>query len=208
MKIFFVRHGESVLNVTYSHQTPTTRLSERGEKQAEIVAKRLSSMKPDAILCSDCTRAKQTARVIAKKLRKRVEYLPLLDETKGCSELFGLKWNHDKAVAYRTARSKHLEDPEWHYSDEENYHDIRERAKKIAKYLSRRKEKELIVVTHGFILVMVVLSAIFGGNKMRMNDLFNISHAMELDNTGITECEIDDKGEWKLITWNDHSHVK
>lgn len=41
MKIFFVRHAESALNSSGVHQFSQTPLSEKGLKQAEVVAKRL-----------------------------------------------------------------------------------------------------------------------------------------------------------------------
>jgi broad specificity phosphatase PhoE len=207
MKIFFVRHGESVMNSTNSQQSVTTRLSVRGLRQAGIVANRLSAVKADAIISSNCTRAKQTARVIAKKFRKRIECTDLLNETKGSSELLGKTWDHEKVIEIRAERDRHLDDPYWHYSDEENYHDIKERAKRVIKYLSRRKGKELIVVTHGFILSVVVTTALFG-EEISIKKLHKVSHMLRMDNTGITECEIGDDGSWKLITWNDHSHVK
>lgn len=65
MKVYFVRHGESVLTEA-KHQTPETPLSRRGSQQAQITAHRFTNLQIDVILTSPYTRALQTAQAIKK----------------------------------------------------------------------------------------------------------------------------------------------
>jgi broad specificity phosphatase PhoE len=60
MTIYFVRHGESVNNVSKNYQGADVKLSDLGCKQAEIVAERLTHVPIDVILASSFTRAHDT----------------------------------------------------------------------------------------------------------------------------------------------------
>ena len=65
MKVYFVRHGESVLG-EQKHQLPESPLSEIGIKQAATIAQRFTHIPIDLILTSSYTRAIQTAQAIEK----------------------------------------------------------------------------------------------------------------------------------------------
>jgi broad specificity phosphatase PhoE len=67
MKLIITRHGETIENkrrIIQGHLPG--RLSRLGKTQAKLLAKRLSSVKIDAIYSSDLARAHDTAREIAK----------------------------------------------------------------------------------------------------------------------------------------------
>ncbi len=74
MNIYLVRHGESELNKVSVHQTEDTPLSPEGIKQANKLAERIKKLKIDFIYSSPYKRAKQTAEIISKKLKKPIEY--------------------------------------------------------------------------------------------------------------------------------------
>ncbi len=88
MKIYLIRHGESVANKGGLSQTSETLLSEQGIKQAKDVAKRLTRLKIDLIYSSTHLRAKQTAEIISKKIKKPIEYWENLIETDAFKENF------------------------------------------------------------------------------------------------------------------------
>ena len=71
MKVYFVRHGQTHGNTSEVHQDHSDKLNERGQKQAETVAKRFESIKIDSILSSDFIRAKVTAEEISKVTNKK-----------------------------------------------------------------------------------------------------------------------------------------
>ena len=66
MPLFFIRHGETLLNAARTVQPAATPLAPRGLEQAERLAERVAKLKPAAILSSDMPRAWQTAEVIAR----------------------------------------------------------------------------------------------------------------------------------------------
>jgi probable phosphoglycerate mutase len=61
------RHGQTTWNVEHRFQGQTDiPLDETGEAQAEFTARRLATLRPDAIFTSDLTRAQQTAAALSK----------------------------------------------------------------------------------------------------------------------------------------------
>lgn len=64
MRIYLIRHGESIFNASRTIQFPDTPLSERGLDQARRVAERLRDVPLTAILCSDYARAHATAQAV------------------------------------------------------------------------------------------------------------------------------------------------
>jgi glucosyl-3-phosphoglycerate phosphatase len=61
------RHGQTVWNAEHRYQGQTDiPLDETGEAQAEYAARRLATLRPDAIFSSDLTRATSTAAPLAR----------------------------------------------------------------------------------------------------------------------------------------------
>ena len=72
MIFYYVRHGDPIYN-------PDS-LTEKGKKQANALAKRLSLYGLDEIYCSTSERAKMTAKPTADALKKEVIYLDWTNE--------------------------------------------------------------------------------------------------------------------------------
>lgn len=206
MKIIFVRHGTSVGNERGVHQTPEERLSKEGLRQAEIVANRLKTAGAGLIISSRCTRAMQTAGAISKATGTRVVYTNLFNEALSPSEVHGKRYDGNFAAPISRKIEAHAADPKWHYSDEENLFDVRKRALKALEYLESKKEDTLIVVTHSAILRMIMFVGIFGEDA-RVSFFYRFRDRLDLNNTAITECEVGKRG-FRLITYNDHAHLK
>ena len=80
MTIIIVRHGETDGNVARILQRPEVPLNERGVRQAELLAQRLSAHGFVHILCSDLLRARMTAAPLAARSAVAIEQSPLLQE--------------------------------------------------------------------------------------------------------------------------------
>ena len=81
------RHGQTAWNLEHRFQGQTDiPLDETGEAQAEQAARRLATLRPDAIFSSDLTRAQQTAAPLA-----RLTGLPVTLD-KDLRERFGGDW--------------------------------------------------------------------------------------------------------------------
>jgi probable phosphoglycerate mutase len=80
MSILLVRHGETAGNATRVLQLATTPLNERGQQQAELLARRLHGLGASQLVCSDLTRARMTAEPISRLTGLAAELSPLLQE--------------------------------------------------------------------------------------------------------------------------------
>jgi 2,3-bisphosphoglycerate-dependent phosphoglycerate mutase len=80
MTILLVRHGETDGNAARILQRPDEPLNERGIRQAERLAQRLSARGFVRILCSDLLRARMTAAPLAAHSGITIEESPLLQE--------------------------------------------------------------------------------------------------------------------------------
>lgn len=87
MKIFLVRHGESISNMTPNiHQGQLdTKLSPKGEEQAKKIAHRLKDHSFDIIYTSDLLRASQTAHAIKEHhpVTQLIEDVRIREKSKG-----------------------------------------------------------------------------------------------------------------------------
>jgi broad specificity phosphatase PhoE len=80
MTILVVRHGETDGNASRTLQRADVPLNERGMRQAELLARRLSAHGFVHILCSDLPRARMTAAPLAALSGIAIEENPLLQE--------------------------------------------------------------------------------------------------------------------------------
>jgi broad specificity phosphatase PhoE len=212
---YFVRHGESLLNAAGIRQGAEGSLSEKGKEQAAATGRRLASHNFDSILASPYVRTRETADIINHNLKqtKQIEYVDLLHERRNPSAIIGKSTADPEVNKIIEMMDKAYHTDDFRIADEENFLDLKARAKELLEYLSKRKEKELLVVTHGIFLRMIAAYIIYGDtlNAPSYNTLsfFNASN-----NAAVTVCEYK-KGlfgpppdeRWKLIAWDDYSRV-
>jgi probable phosphoglycerate mutase len=91
MTILLVRHGETEGNAARILQRADVPLNERGMRQAERLAQRLSAHGFVRILCSDLVRARMTAAPLAARSGIAIEESPLLQE-RNFGDLRGLPY--------------------------------------------------------------------------------------------------------------------
>ena len=207
MKVFLVRHGHSRLNGKGIHQPPDTKLSETGIKQAERIAERFVGVDVDIILSSRYERAEHTARIISKRIDRPIVYTSLLNEFKNPSEVEGKKHDSTYSLKIKKTVMEHLDDPRWHYSDEENIFDRIARGKKVVRYIEDREEEHVLVCTHSGLIRMILAVGLFG-DSLNPESFDRVVRFMRTENTGITECDVQPDGRWRLITFNDFVHLK
>lgn len=205
MKLYLVRHGQSVGNLNKLHQFSHTPLSDLGRKQAEVVAKRFSSIPVDLIMASDFTRAHKTAEIIAKHLNKPLETNQQLREIKRPSEIEGKLTTDPVVVSIKSAIKDNLHDPSWHYSDEENVFDLIARAKKFLHEIQEKTASSILAVSHGN-LIGAIAGNIILGDLLTAHIYKTLESSMWYSNTGITVLEWSGN-KWHLITWNDNAHL-
>lgn len=184
--LVLVRHGESRTNATSTFQAgdqyATDPLTERGERAAEELAERFAGLSVDVVLSSGYLRARMTAaRIAATSGAPHV--VPavgpegvvdrsaddvgaggrrsLLREIDVPTALEGLRFDDPRARAIQRAALAVSEQPGAHHSDEENLHDLWQRAEAIRLYLEGREESLTVVVAHGGILKVLLAHLMF-----------------------------------------------
>lgn len=206
--IYFVRHGETELNAQNIRQGSEGSLSEKGRAQVMETAKKFpkSKGKPEIIIASPYVRTRETASIIAKELNIEVEYSELLVERRNPSQIVGHKGEERdvRLIVDRIDKSYH--DDNLRYSDEENFTDLLERAKKLLHFIESRDEERIIMVTHGIFLKMVA-SYVLLGDKLTASEYNKLSYFNPINNAGMSICQYIShwfkKNEWKLVLWND-----
>jgi broad specificity phosphatase PhoE len=208
---YFVRHGESILNSKGIRQGADGSLSDKGKAQADITGQRLKNRKIEVLLVSPYTRTKETAAEINKYLDKPIEYNDLLKERRNPSEIVGRSVS-DPVVMHivdQIDKSYHLDN--YRFSDEENFEDLRDRAKALLAHLETRKEKTVLVVTHGIFLKMFIAYMLYG-DKLTASGYNKLSFFNASNNAAITVCQYVDgwfappkEKRWTLLGWDDYA---
>lgn len=206
MKLYLIRHGQTEYNALFLHQHGDVELSDLGIKQAAILAKRFSQIPIDIIYASPLKRAKKTAEIINNALNKKTIYSDFLKEKKNPSEIVGKKADSDEIKKIHEAMNLNSNDSFWHYSDEENFIEFRERVLNFFNILEDAKGENILAITHGGPIRMIVLSMVFG-DDISSETFRKFKFSFKLDNTGITLCEKRKSGHWIVRSFNDHSHL-
>lgn len=206
--IYFVRHGETEANAEGIRQGPEGYLTDKGRAQALATAKRFPKRRdhPQTIISSPYQRTKETAKIISEKLNLPVEYCDLLVERRNPSEIVGHSGKEKEVQKIVDQIDKSFHSDDLRYSDEENFVDLKERVKRLLYYIEHRKEKRIIMVTHGIFLKMVA-AYITLGEGLTASEYNKLSYFNPIDNAGIAICSYTThwfrRPEWKLIVWND-----
>ncbi len=207
MRFYFIRHGETLANAAHIHQGREGGLSPKGRAQAERDGKALEGLGIRRIIASDYPRAKETATIIDAHLHVPVLYSPLFAERHNPSEIIG-KSTEDPTVAHITDqidRSYHADD--YRFSDEENFADLKMRAKKSLALLERQSGGTTCVVTHHKFLKMLLASMLYR-DRLHATDFAKLSFFNPSDNAGITVVDyhpwrIFSKTRWEILGYNE-----
>lgn len=208
-KVYFVRHGQSEGNSGLIWQSGSSPLSEKGKKQAEYISERVSKLPIDIVVSSTMKRAEETTKEILKKTDKEVMYSDLFVERRRPKEMIGKLKKSPESIKIEKETIKNFSIPGYRFSDEENFDDLKKRAQDILKYLSEREEENILVVTHGFILRIIMAVAVFG-DSLTGEECDRFIATFHTENTGISVLGYDmehKKYPWWVWVWNDHAHL-
>lgn len=208
--IYFVRHGETVLNAKGIRQGAEGPLTEKGKEQALATARKFPTNRhgrPQIMYASPFQRTRETAEIIARELGiKKIHYLDLLRERKNPTEIIGHSKEEElvRRIVDRIDKGYHPDD--LRYSDEENFIDLRNRAHKLLRFIRHSRKKRILMVTHSIFLGMVV-SYMLRGKALTANEYNKLSFLNPIDNAGLTIVTCTTRflrrPVWKLLMWND-----
>jgi broad specificity phosphatase PhoE len=203
--IYFVRHGESDANVNPKARSINP-LTEKGLEQANIVAERFKKIKVDKLIETSKLRSKQTAEAIRAVIDLPPEENDLFIEREGHFEEM---WEHKHLSVPELTEimRKKLDKPHWNYEKQELFDRLIERIKKAVSYLENLTEENILVVTHGAFLKVLIAYIIFK-DSLTEEQAVLFMRGTGVMNTGITVCKFDTETKhWRLITWNDQAHL-
>lgn len=173
MEIIFIRHAEK----RELGEDPS--LTERGIKQAEYLTKELSKFKTfDKLYCSDLDRAKQTAKIISKKIKVK----PRIEKS----------LNEFKSETLKENRSN------WDNKEKTHYKDLISFLKRITK--NPNEKKKILIIAHG-ITNRIILSFFL---KLNMKRLIQF----RTRETAINSIYWVEKFKnWRLKYWGENNHL-
>ncbi|SMD06055.1 alpha-ribazole phosphatase [Sporomusa malonica] len=199
-RLIVVRHGQTLWNLERKYQGHSDiALNDKGLRQAEAVAARLSEETIDAVYASDLSRAFKTAECIAAKHGLKVNLVPELREIK-----FG-DW---EGLTYEqiSDRWPGLLGKLWTTPDEleipggETFHQLKERAyAAIKKIVDAHPEQTVIVVAHGGTIGTILCAML----DIHLNHVWSIKQ----DNTAVNIIDYYD-GRPTLSLINCSRHLK
>jgi broad specificity phosphatase PhoE len=208
--VYFVRHAQSLANISAVFQAPDSPLSEIGRRQARCVACRISRLSCEALITSPFCRAMETAEAIAAKTGLKPERSELFVERLKPSAINGKPIDDREAQVIWTRWEQSLYTPSMRVEDGENFDDVIARAGKALLRLSEREETSLVVVTHGFFLRTMVARVVLG-EALTAHLFRRFQRMAPMDNTGLTVLHfhggLDMAPEWRLWIYNDHAHL-
>ena len=209
--VYFVRHGESADNISPVFQSPDSPLSDRGRKQAEMIAARARTIAFEAFITSPYRRAAETAEAIAKATGKRPEESALFVERMKPARVNGSPHTDEEAARLWREWNETLYTPGVRVADGENFDDIMARAEKAMAFLEERPERSVLVVTHGYFL-RALTARILLGDLLSGEALRRFQKMSETENAGLTVLRYREKksGEgprWNVWIYNDHAHL-
>lgn len=207
-RFYLLRHGETILNEQNIRQGAEGGLSEKGKKQAAVVGAYLKKEPLDLIISSTYPRALETAQIIQTYVPVPILSSALLVERRNPSAVIG-KPTDDPVVQDIT---NHMDlayhDDDYRYADEENFVDLRERARKCLDLLARQGGTETIIVTHHVFLKMLVAYLLYR-DRLTASDFVKLSFFNHSDNACITILEYNPwmrfsatRG-WSVIAYNE-----
>jgi broad specificity phosphatase PhoE len=207
MRWLLIRHGESVGNREWRLQGQREfPMSERGRRQAELLARRLAGVDIAAVYGSPIRRAWETAQAIARSLGLAVQALPDVREY-DFGELSGLTWQEIQQRAPQVMAAIASRSDEYpRYPGEEGREGFRQRVCAALWGLREKHGRETVaVVTHAGPIAVFLLDVL--GLPYRPPLPFN------LDNGSITLVETPPR-RWPgappavLVSLNDVCHLK
>jgi len=154
--IYFIRHGESVANAggRWEGKYQDIPLTERGKSQAQRSSEYFT-ISPDLITYTAYYRTFETAKPLLEKFPTvPTEILPVQEFTYLNTEIYAkttVQERRERATQYWKNNDPSHNDGGW----AESFLDCMTRTKKTLNFLAEKKEKTIVVYTHGQVLQII-----------------------------------------------------
>jgi 2,3-bisphosphoglycerate-dependent phosphoglycerate mutase len=161
-RVLLIRHAESADPTVFHGAESDVGLSERGRRQADAVARYLATQGPEVLVSSAMRRAMDTARPIAAACGLEVNVEPQLHERR-VGALSGTPTAGTEGVWPDTLRRWMAGDTGHAPPGAESFDDIKRRVLPVwERWVERAKGQTLVVVAHGVVIRVLLLSLLAG----------------------------------------------
>jgi broad specificity phosphatase PhoE len=187
-RFYMVRHGQTILNEQSIKQGAEGKLNAKGRLQAEHLGIYLKQFPISVILSSPYERAVETAELIAKQTLAPVQTTPLLAERRNPSEVIGKRTDDPEVARIVSLTERGYHEDDFRFSDEENFADMKARARECLAFLEKAGGAATAVVTHHAMLQML-LSYLLYRERLHASDYVKLAYFNPAENAGVTICE-------------------
>jgi 2,3-bisphosphoglycerate-dependent phosphoglycerate mutase len=199
-EIILIRHGQTVWNTERRMQGHSdSPLTEKGLRQAQLLAKHMAGLSFDALYSSDTGRAQETARCVAAATGHSLNVEPRLRE-RNFGVFEGL--TRDEMIARYPDDYARFKSRDQHFAMPRGESGVAFRARAIAcmdEIIARYPQQQVAIVTHGLVLdVFYRLAMGIPPEEPRIHELVN---------AGINRLRHDGSA-WQIIVWGDASHLE
>jgi broad specificity phosphatase PhoE len=174
--VLLVRHAETAAPDRFHGAESDVGLSDRGMRQAELLAQSLKDTGAGAIYCSALRRALETANAIGRACKLNPTPIVSLHERR-IGSLSGLSRDEGWTIYAESKQHWVAGDLEHSHPGGESYADIRRRVIPIFRDLAARHQGETIVVVAHGVVIRVVLTSLLSGAHPAEFDQFAIDFA-------------------------------
>ncbi len=203
MKVYLIRHGESLSNASNTVASPKTPLTEDGIIQVKLLRDTLfKNITFTAIYTSPLERTKQTAHVICKSELDILE-TSLLSEKKDPTSFESLR---KEDLPWEIIKKERL-NPDWKLEDGESFNDIKFRVIKIMQELQKYPtDANILLVTHNSFIKFITLYILLEDALFNPKNYYHFADRLETKNTGVTLLEYKKKyyestPSWYVLSW-------
>jgi broad specificity phosphatase PhoE len=177
MKVFLIRHGESIGNIKEIIQTAEEPLTKKGVLQVKNLKKKIEDIKFDLVFSSDMKRAIETTKILFWKQNIPIIYTKNLEEKRN-GNFEGLKkeeinWKEINKKPFETRKAP----------NGENLIEVKKRVEEFLKLIRKLNCERIAIISHGTI-IRIILSIIM------KKDLEGIIMNRQLKNCEIIEIKI------------------
>lgn len=196
MKLFCVRHGETLYNLEGRIQGQSdSHLSPLGRRQCQAVAAALAGEQIDAIIASPLSRAVESAQCVADRFRLEVITDPRLMEI-NAGIFQGHTWPEINERFSAEAARWRSQDPDFRIPGGESRRDVMTRARQAFCSLREAGYRQAVVLAHGGSLSAALKSLL---------DIPAEHNPFTFSNGSISTIAWEN--EFKLLSLNETSHL-
>jgi len=195
-RILLLRHGENTTPHLFNGAELDSPLSERGRRQAEIMARVMLAEQPQAVISSAMLRAVQTASPIAQACGLPLKIEPDLHERR-VGSLSGKTWDEGGAIWQRTLARWMNGQPDYDETGGESFVALQQRVLGAwSRLVQAHAGQTAVVVAHGHVCRCLLLSILPGWSVARWREMPAIR------NVSVTEL-VQDGQFWQAVRIDD-----